>query len=131
MHVEVVQLKLIGNPEMQLQLIPKRQQLIAMILLALLYERQGRLHPITRTSAAPTIREERSAPLLLILCQQRLTRESTKMMGAVMCDGSRHCPPCVAERPILELIRTAVSPYYYIFTLSIMWGNGEGVMTDE
>ena len=34
MHVEVVQLKLIGNPEMQLQLIPKWQKLIAMILLA-------------------------------------------------------------------------------------------------
>ena len=34
MHVELVQLQLIGNPEMQLQLIPKQQQLIAMILLA-------------------------------------------------------------------------------------------------
>ena len=34
MHVEVVQLQLIENPDMQLQLITERQQLIAMILLA-------------------------------------------------------------------------------------------------
>ena len=95
------------------------------------YERQGKLHPITRMLVSLTIREERSAPLLLIRRQQCIPCDSKNMSGSVMRAWSRHFPPCVVERPILELIRTAVCPYYHLFTLSVILGNGEGVINDE